>query len=266
MTESAELVTWHASLEEGGRTTFRIGRSGEQLIAEWVHLAILRAHRTTGASTVTFEDGIDPRWKKKLERGLVRGMLGQLHGKLTLHAASVATEDHALLLVGASGAGKSTLAAALAKLHGLRILADDASPIAFEADHVRAEPSDDELWLWRESRSALGLDETGAAKMPIVASRVGGASLPVSAIVVLRFGDVAAPALRRMRGHDALAPLLAATVRLVIDERDVQLREIADLERLVERAPVYELTRAKNFEGLDASATAVAELLRGESA
>lgn len=244
---------------------FRLGRTGDELVAEWVGLATLRAHRTKGSSELTFVDGVDARWRKKLDRGLAHGMLRQLRGNLTLHASAVSNRERAVLMVGPSGAGKSTLAAALARAHRFDVVADDASPIVFEESAAFVEPSDSELWLWSEARDAIGVESSGTGKQPIAAASAADHAMRIATIVVLRFGDDRKPTLRPLRGHDALSPLLAATVRFVVDERDVQLREIADLERLVSAAPICELVRPRDFSCLGESTELVASLLAGRT-
>ena len=58
-------------------------------------------------------------------------VLLQQRGLLTLHAAAVATEAGAVLLLGTSGSGKSSLAAALGE-RGYPLLADDVTGVVLD--------------------------------------------------------------------------------------------------------------------------------------
>ncbi|MGH7330776.1 MAG: hypothetical protein ACREJX_20695, partial [Polyangiaceae bacterium] len=157
----------------------------------------------------------------------------------------------------------STLAAALSRSKNLKLVADDASPILLEDDKALVEPGDAEVWLWSESLRALGFPADDGKKAPIISTRATEVPLPIAAIAVLSFGNHIEPRLHRLHGHDALAPLLAATVRLVVDEREVQLREIANLDQLVTRVPIYQLSRKKTFTELPRCVDLIGDLLRG---
>lgn len=257
-------VKWCAVVTGEGRIEFRVGRDGDDVVAEWPGYATLRCARDGSRSSLAFEPLALPRWREKLERGLARAMIGQLQGKLTLHASAVEQEGRAVLLVGSSGSGKSTLAATLLRRTNARLLSDDASPVIWSDGKVFVEPSDSELWLWQEARRALRLADDAAGKAPVSAVSVATAPVPIAALVVLRFGDVATPELARMRGHDSLEALVASVVRLVVDEPAVQLREIADLERLVQAAPIFELVRPRDLRALEASAAMIDRALSTE--
>ena len=263
MAGDTKEIIWQATLEEEGRVEFRIGRAGDSLVAEWPGLAILRAHRTERSRELVFAEDVDPRWRDKLEKGLVRALLASLDGQITLHAAAVSDGQRAVVLAGPSGAGKSTLAAYLTQTQAFRLIADDTSPVLFEDDRILVEPADSEVWLWGSARAALGHGSQDATKKPVRLDRTVDRALPVAALVVLTFANVEAPTLRRLHGHDALAPLLAASLRFVLDERDMKLREIVDLERIAMRSPIYELARPRSFAMLGATADVVAGLLSG---
>ncbi len=233
MVSASSETTWLAWIEVDTRIDFRVGRSGDQLIAEWPGLATLRADRKSAEGEITFANGVDPKWRAKLERGLAAAMLRQLRGELTLHASALASNDRAVLLLGPSGAGKSTLAAVLAQRPEMNLLADDTSPISFEADHACVSMGDPELWLLEDARVAIGASENGPGKRPVTFASKATNRLKIQAIVALSYGDVSAPALTPLRGHAVLARLLEGTVRFVIDEPEVQLREISQLEELV---------------------------------
>ena len=255
-------TTWSAHAESDGDTVFRVGKEGTTYVADWPGVATLRAG-SDGTSTLRFVDGLDPRWCRKLERGLVRGMLAQLRGELTLHASSVAKGERAVLLLGPSGAGKSTLAAALSLRQGAALLSDDASPIVLEERRALVLPADSEVWLWTDARCALGAVSDGRAKAPLDATRVEQHPVPIAAVVVLSFAE-GPPRLRRLHGGEVLASFVAAVVRIVVDDPRMQLAEIDALEKLVACVPVFRLTRRRDLGDLDASAKVVDELLSGE--
>jgi hypothetical protein len=82
--------------------------------------------------------------------------LGAFHGRLPIHAASLADDSGAVLLLGSSGAGKSTMTAALALHLGWDIFSDDMSLIGDEGRHT-AFASMPGVSLWQASQEALGL-------------------------------------------------------------------------------------------------------------
>lgn len=256
-------MNWQSIVEENGKIEFRVGRLGDELVAEWCGRATLRAHRRSGESRLDFSGDPDARWRAKLERGLARAMLAQLRGELTLHASALATNNRAALLLGQSGAGKSTLAAILASRPEMNLLADDTSPISFEGDeHAFVSTGDPELWLLEDARVALGAEDREPGKRPVTFSSQAMNRLKIQAIVALSYGDVSHPTLTRLRGHAALTRLLEGTVRFVIDEPEVQLREISQLEEVVARTIIYEMIRPRDLSRIAESADVVADLLR----
>lgn len=79
----------------------------------------------------------------------------QQRGVVTLHAASVATETGAILLLGGSGMGKSSLAAALVE-RGFALLADDVTGVVLDADgRPLALPAFPCLRLWADALDML---------------------------------------------------------------------------------------------------------------
>ncbi len=262
MSPEEDQIVWLSALESDGRVDFRVGRRGCRLIAEWPGLAILRADRASAWSELTFAEGVDPKWCAKLERGLAAAMLRQIRGELTLHASALASESHAILLLGQSGAGKSTLAAVLASRPDVHLLADDTSPISFEEDHARVSTGDSELWLLEDARASIFSTENGPGKRPVPFPSQPKKRLKILAIVALSYSEVSAPRLAALRGHAALARLLEGTVRFVIDEPRVQLREMSLLEELVRTTPILELTRPRDLARISESADVIAALLR----
>ncbi len=254
-------MNWQSVVEENGNVDFRVGRVGDELVAEWCGRATLRVHRTSGESQLDFTGAPDARWRNKLEHGLVRAMLRHVRGELTLHASGLSTNGRAVLLLGQSGAGKSTLAAVLAKRREMNLLADDTSPITFDGDHAFVSTGDPELWLLEDARVAIGAEDQSPGKRPVTFAAHSANQLKVRGIVALSYGVVPKPILSPLRGHAALARLLESTVRFVIDEPEVQLREISQLEQLSRATRIYELTRPRDLSRISESADVVADLL-----
>jgi hypothetical protein len=130
---------------------------------------------------------------------------------LCLHAAAVAVDDRAFVLIGPSGAGKSTLATRLA-LEGALLLGDDCAYIKDGLVHPTHRPSR----LWPDSACLLGVavstpDGTGKVSVSEPQGVMRGSSpVPLHEVLVVdrasRTVDVA----------EGLELLLSETLRLVI--------------------------------------------------
>lgn len=83
----------------------------------------------------------------------------QQRGMTPFHASASATEDGALLFLGASGAGKSTLAATLAP-RGMPLMSDDLTAVRTAASgRAEAWPAFPGVRLWGEAVARLGTHE-----------------------------------------------------------------------------------------------------------
>lgn len=130
---------------------------------------------------------------------------------ICLHAAAVAVDDRAFVLIGPSGAGKSTLAARLA-LQGAVLLGDDAAYVKDGFVHPAHRPSR----LWPDSVALLGLpsltpDGTGKVRLAEPQGVLRGTS-PIrmhEALVV----DATS---RAVELREALDLVLHETLRLVV--------------------------------------------------
>jgi hypothetical protein len=71
-------------------------------------------------------------------------------------------------------------------------------------------------------------------------------------------------ALQRLRGQHAVACLVPSLVRFVLDEPEVQIAELAYLDRLLAAAPLYELHFPRGFDALPAAVDVVRSHLAGE--
>lgn len=119
-------------------------------------------------------------------------VLLQQRGVVTLHAAAIATEAGAVLLLGRSGIGKSALAAALVE-RGSALLADDVTGIVPDAGgHPLALPAFPRQQLWAHTLDEMGWRSKvhaplrcGMEKYWLRASRSCPTPLPVCAAFVL---------------------------------------------------------------------------------
>ncbi|MBX3207367.1 MAG: hypothetical protein KF764_20130 [Labilithrix sp.] len=236
---------------------FRVGRLGDELIAEWIGVARLVASRDGTRRDLVFEDHVPSAERRKLERGDVRLLLRQLAGEISLHGSAVTVGGRAVVMLGTSGRGKSTLAAALCR-RGAELLADDAVGLTFTATSVDVEPAETDHWLDETSQAALQLldptTSSPSAKRPI-AARTSRTAVAAAAIFELRWAPDGPPRAMRRRGVEALASVLPHVARFVLDSPRHQRTELEHLERLVREVPVYVLERPRSFdlltEGID---------------
>jgi hypothetical protein len=234
-------VRWLATHEERGRDVFRIGRSGDVLVAEWLDTARLIASRDGRHSELRFEAGVGPLVREKIERGSSMVLLRHLRGALGMHAGAVAIEGRAVVFLGRSGAGKSTAVDALCMHHDADLLADDAVAID-QSEHGHAVvPTERMHWL-----------DARPGKTASLARRVATGPVPLRAFVELTFADGPA-ALQPMTALDAMEALVPSCARFVVDEDDEQRKELDRLSTLVREVPVVRLCRPRNLGDLEAS-------------
>jgi hypothetical protein len=252
---------WLADYVEDGQIAFRIGRDGDNLVAEWIGLGRLTASRDGKTSRFEPEPGLAEAEVEKVRHGSASLLLRHLQGKLAMHGAAVAWRGRALMLLGRSGLGKSTLAASLCAHAEAVLLSDDAialDPGPSPGTYLLS-PVEVNHWLDGAARRAIVGDrvrggneadeEEGTVKAPVAAAQVGSSAARLVAIVDLAFAEGEAPP--RLypvgRGVDALAALVPQAVRFVLDEPDLQRRELEQLARLVEEVQVFRLERPRGL-------------------
>lgn len=267
-------VQWLAEYAEHGEVCFRIGRSGDEMVAEWIGLARVTASRDGLTHRFEPEPGLAEAEIEKVRLGSASLLLRHLQGKLAIHGAAVALGGRAIILLGRSGQGKSTLAASLCASAGVTLFSDDA--VALDPGPERGtylvSPVERNHWLdasarkaLREARGGSSSDDGEEAKMPVAAPRVGSAGTPLVAIVDLVFADIEVPRLTNIGcGIDAIGVLVPQAVRFVVDEPDVQRRELESLAALVERVPVYRLERPCRLDMLEVAHPLLLDLLGNE--
>lgn len=258
-------IEWLAEYVENDAVSFRIGRRGDEVHAEWIDLARLSARRD--GTNVSFT--ANPKaWQpdvEKVRRGSARLLLRHLEGKLALHGAAVCHRGRAVILLGRSGQGKSTLAASLCR-HGATLLSDDAIALECRDGAYFVEPVESNHWLDEAARLALGHPSAGDWKLGIPGPAADAPGVLVG-IVALEYGNEASEALSMHRvpgGLESMALLVPQTVRFILDEPQVQRREFEQLGDLVAKIPVFCLQRPRDLARLDASTATVLTLLGDE--
>ena len=254
-------ITWISQQLTNGQIGFRIGRRGQELVADFVGLGMLRAD--PGGVSTSFEPAADadPVAIEKLKNGLVPALIRHLRKELTLHGAAVTIGGQAIVCVGMSGAGKSTLAARLCNAKGAAFLADDTAAIDFRDPTPSVLPTERVHWLV-SARDAP--DAAGEWKYPVTPRALADHAAPLAFVCRVGFDEALGqkPTVRRLRGHAALEALVPSVIRFAIDDPDAHVREAEQLGELARRVPVYDLVRARVREdALDRAVECLANLV-----
>jgi hypothetical protein len=256
-------VRWLRESRIPGNPVYRVGRTGDRLVADWEGIGVLSAPLPgfPGEASLEMAAGLDPAFVEKWREGTVRSLLRHRDGKTTLHGSAIRLGGRAIVFLGESGAGKSTCTAHLCKSLGAELLADDSVDIETAAgEHVVA-PTQRAHWLRRDSAEALGHAPMARWKTSVDAPRAAAAPAVLGALVRLAFGaDGSPPELARLEGALAFTAVNASFVRFVFDDPAVETRDLDAIANLVAAAPVFTLTRPRSFAMLGASAALVAEL------
>ncbi|MBX3202250.1 MAG: hypothetical protein KF894_29235 [Labilithrix sp.] len=252
-------IDWLAEHVDEGEVCFRVGRCGDDVVAEWGGLATLTARRDGTDVRLHFDPDADPRDVKKIERGSAWLLVRHLRDRLGLHGAAVSFDGDAVVLLGRSGQGKSTLAAAACR-RGAALLADDAVGLDEMASGWEVIPNELDHWLDAASRQALGASSVEAAKLPLRASRAAEAGARLVAFVDLAFVD-GPPRLVSLGGIAAVGTLVPQVARFILDEPERQRRELDLLHSIVAVTPVFRLERPRTFDDLDRAVDLVMNLM-----
>ncbi len=260
LVKAPDTITWIGEDTQGGAVGFRIGRSGDELIADFVGLGRLSADRGRGTSCFLPAPGASAALLAKVELSAVPALLRHLADKLTLHGSAAAWGGVAISCIGESGAGKSTLSAALCTRFGAELVADDTCALEFREGRVDLFPTERVHWLISGS---MDPDPEGTAKWAVAPRALVNEPPRLAAVCRLTFDETApGTSLQRLRGQHALAALVPAVIRFVIDEPDMHEREFEQLRSLAERVPIYELRRPRKASEIERSCVAVADLAR----
>lgn len=203
----------------------------------------------------------DPARLPLLAEIIVRRVLPRLsvfHGRLPIHAATLADGSGAVMLLGSSGAGKSTMTAALALHCGWDIFSDDMSVLGDEGRHV-AFPTVPGVSVWQQSRDALGLAPEDCLPLHSregkvwYSPRMAGPlpPQPLEVVILLSFdSDGGGIACKRLAGPSVLVGLSSQLVPF--NGRDAG--EIAGLmerfNRMGAAVPIYGLAYPRDYRAL----------------
>ncbi len=160
---SERLTRWLGEHRVDGRLVARIGRRGDELVAEFAGVGTLAAANRGTRTRFEPVEGADPSVIEKVSASVLDALVRHAQGKVTLHGSAVCKESSVVALVGASGAGKSTLAAALCAQSNIDLVADDTVALELSDEMntrapVEVTPTQTAAWLLSDARSALGLD------------------------------------------------------------------------------------------------------------
>jgi hypothetical protein len=255
-------ISWLHRWPETGSAAFRLGRAGDEVVAEWIGLGTLRAHVSGGWSEFTPAADAHAQQVRERLREHIAALVRQLKGGITLHASSVARHGAGVACIGESGAGKSTLAVQLCQRQGVELLSDDTTALRLGAEAIEIAPTERNHWLRADVARAMGVDPGEHTKVPLAATRPSMAGARLRAIVALAFDpSVSAPSLRPLKGATAFAALSRSTFRFAIDVADVLRAELDGIARIAAETPVFELRRPPGLEYLARSPPLVADLL-----
>lgn len=190
--------------------------------------------------------------------GPILAFIVRLRGGLALHAGAIVIDGEALLVTGVAGAGKSTTVAAMVA-RGAKMLSDDVSVIAWADSRPFVLPGYARVRLWDDSAASLFgsaealpfLTPTWSKRFVDTRERFERESVAIRAVVVLVARHDAAPAVRRLAGHEAVMALLIRTSMTHLLEPERRAAELAEVARLVERIPVFEVTPRDDLAAMD---------------
>jgi hypothetical protein len=256
-------VRWLHSWPEEGPPTYRVGRAGEEFIAEWVGIGSLYANVANGRIIFKPQTTVRPAAAvHERLRAQVAALLRHRRGGVTLHASSVARQGVAIACIGESGVGKSTLAAQLCRGPGVQLLSDDTTALRFEGAVIEVAATERYHWLCSEAAQRMGVDARGLSWVPTEAARPASKPARLGAFVSLVFDDWStAPALRRIQGVEALSALSRSTFNFAFEAPQAQRDALDHVARLAREAVVFELARPRDMAQLEESSAVVARLL-----
>ncbi len=193
--------------------------------------------------------------------GAVFGALCHQRGVTPLHASAIDVADGCVVFVGASGAGKSTLVAALAR-RGHEVISDDECFLQLGTNgHVQAWPGISRIWLWDDSRTALGFDGPGVKRelpgykkyfVPVRSPRDPTQSRPLRRVYQLHRVPNGVTDVTRLRGTDAVEVLMQNVYPLGLAARlGYQSQVFTVCTAAARDVPVFRLSRPWDFAALD---------------
>lgn len=251
------MYTWPADRAPA----FRIGRCGEDFVAEWVGSVTLRSNVDGSRVELSRETQDQRSVDCSLDRHF-EALLRHLRGEISIHSSSVALDGVAISFLGDSRAGKSTIAYGLCSDDRVELVSDDICELQFEESQVNVGPGAVEHALRPDVAQMLGMEVVGRTKMRKTALRRAVQPARLAACVALVFDDsVAEPGIRRMRGAEAFPMLSRAVIRFGLDEPNILRAELDKLARVIAQAPFYEFRRSRDLSNLQACTRKIGQLL-----
>jgi len=190
--------------------------------------------------------------------GTALGILCHQRGLLPLHANAIVAGNGAFAFSGPSGAGKSTLAAEFQR-RGYRMLADDVCMVDFDAaGSAVAWPGIPRLKLWADAADRFGLDcaaldrvleDAPKYHVPAAVSPDLGPA-PLRRLYFLsRADDDNPPGIRRLKGQEAMAAVMANTYRgFCLEPMGLGARHFRQCADLLSSTRVYAAGRQWGFD------------------
>jgi hypothetical protein len=237
-------------MRDQDRVTYRLGRQGQELVAEWPAIGrIVCCTDGSGARLIPAEPATPTSLAMLQSTATI--FVGELRGGLALHASAVSFEGRGVLVLGESGSGKSTAAATLCTRHGAALLADDATLLVERGGTLHIEPSERAHHLTLESLAALGTPPPPSSPWPekavVPAGAAASASVPLALIATLQFDGACAQAdVRELKGVGAATRLLASLFRFNFPDGPARRNELDRVMRIHERTRVVEIRRPRS--------------------
>ena len=185
--------------------------------------------------------------------------LTKLMGGETYHAASLARDGRAILLLGPSGAGKSSMSVGLSAAAGWTILGDDMALVRREAVEI-ALPSGDDVAIWPRTSGAFelavgelnplaGYDGKQAFRPSGMDSAAEADFAPIAGVYFLSRSERAEPSLTRLSHPDAFSQALHQIVLLnpIGEARAERVASVVALNRMLARVPAWSLDYPSSY-------------------
>jgi hypothetical protein len=246
-------IRWIREWNRPGLVAFRIGRDGEDLIAQWTGMGTLRAARSGRTHVFTPWPDAEGGAAEGIRRTFIEGLLRHLQGKISLHASAAARGDMAVVLLGDSMAGKSTVVAELCTREGFEMLADDTVFLEDTADGFYVLPTESIHSLREDAAPLFGASCEDVCKAMVSAAAMASRPAKVAAFVSLAFDDsMAGVAMRPMHGPEIFNVLSRGLFRFQVDD-EATVADFSRMAALAAAVPFFELRRAPSLGILHAS-------------